>query len=103
MNHRSLPGELHDDDGRSSAAPPPHPRPRRRPRWRRPAGLLAAAALAALGCGAGSGGQPASAASQPAAMTPAQIAARATPAVVTIRGDGSLGAGFLVREDGWIA
>ncbi|XXY46950.1 trypsin-like peptidase domain-containing protein [Sorangium sp. So ce269] len=105
MNHRSLPGELHDDDRRPGAAPPPRPHPPRRPVWPRLAGLVAAAAaLAALGCGAGSSGQHASAASrEAAAMTPAQIAARATPAVVTIRGDGSLGAGFLVREDGWIA
>ncbi|WP_437309044.1 S1C family serine protease [Sorangium sp. So ce388] len=105
MNHRSLPGELHDDDRRPGAAPPARPHPPRRPVWPRLAGLVAAAAaLAALGCGAGSSGQHASAASrEAAAMTPAQIAARATPAVVTIRGDGSLGAGFLVREDGWIA
>ncbi|WP_433934700.1 S1C family serine protease [Sorangium cellulosum] len=104
MNHRSLPGELHDDDRRPCAAPPSRRRPPRRPGWPRLSGLAAAAALAALGCGAGSSGQPAASASQPAAvMTPAQIAARATPAVVTIRGDGSLGAGFLVREDGWIA
>ncbi|WP_437625061.1 S1C family serine protease [Sorangium sp. So ce1151] len=105
MNHRSLPGELHDDDLRPGAAPPSRPHPPRRPVWPRLAGLVAAAAaLAALGCGAGSSGQHASAASrEAAAMTPAQIAARATPAVVTIRGDGSLGAGFLVREDGWIA
>ncbi|WP_434046268.1 S1C family serine protease [Sorangium cellulosum] len=104
MNHRSLPGELHDDDRRPCAAPPSRRRPPRRPGWPRLSGLVAAAALAALGCGAGSSGQPAASASQPAAvMTPAQIAARATPAVVTIRGDGSLGAGFLIREDGWIA
>ncbi|WP_437679366.1 S1C family serine protease [Sorangium sp. So ce131] len=112
MIHRSLSGELHDDPRRSGAAsrprPPSRPRlsrpPPGRPRRRRLAGLVAAAALAALGCGAGASSQPASPATQPAApMTPAQIAARATPAVVTIRGDGSLGAGFLVREDGWIA
>ncbi|XXX79632.1 trypsin-like peptidase domain-containing protein [Sorangium sp. So ce134] len=103
MNHRSLRGELHDDDRRPSAAPPSRSRPPRRRLWPRLSGLLAAAALAALGCGAGSSGQPASSAPSPAAMTPAQIAARATPAVVTIRGDDSLGAGFLVREDGWIA
>jgi hypothetical protein len=36
-------------------------------------------------------------------MTPAQIAARAMPAIVTIRGDRSMGAGFVVRENGWIA
>lgn len=103
MNHRGLPGELHDDDQRSCAAPPSRLQPPRRPVWPRASALLAAATLAALGCAATSADQPALSASQPAAMTPAQIAARAMPAVVTIRGDGSLGAGFLVREDGWIA
>ncbi len=39
----------------------------------------------------------------PSALTPAQIAARATPAVVSIRSSDSLGTGFLVRRDGWIA
>ena len=43
------------------------------------------------------------AASAPATLTPAQIAVRATPAVVSIRGPRSLGTGFVVREDGWIA
>jgi len=38
-----------------------------------------------------------------APLTPAQIAARATPLVVQIRGPHSLGTGFLVRKDGWIA
>lgn len=41
--------------------------------------------------------------SPPATLTPAQIAARATPAVVSIRGAGTLGTGFVVRKDGWIA
>jgi hypothetical protein len=36
-------------------------------------------------------------------MTPAQIAARAVPAIVAIRSPLSLGAGFIVRQDGWIA
>lgn len=39
----------------------------------------------------------------PVVLTPAQIAARATPAVVAIRGPRSLGTGFVVRRDGWIA
>jgi serine protease Do len=39
----------------------------------------------------------------PVALTPAQIAARATPAVVAIRSPRSLGTGFVVRKDGWIA
>jgi hypothetical protein len=36
-------------------------------------------------------------------LTVADIAARALPAVVTIRTDQSLGTGFVVRSDGWIA
>jgi serine protease Do len=36
-------------------------------------------------------------------LTPAQIAARATPSVVSIRRPGGLGTGFVVRKDGWIA
>jgi hypothetical protein len=36
-------------------------------------------------------------------LTPAQIAARATPAVVSIRSPSVLGTGFVVRKDGWIA
>lgn len=39
----------------------------------------------------------------PATLTPAQIAARATPAVVSIRSPGSLGTGFIVKKEGWIA
>ncbi len=39
----------------------------------------------------------------PAPLTPAQIAARAMPAVVRIRSPETLGTGFLVRKDGWIA
>ncbi len=36
-------------------------------------------------------------------LTPAQIASRSTPSVVTIRTERSLGTGFVVRQDGWIA
>lgn len=39
----------------------------------------------------------------PRALTPADIAARALPSVVTIRTAHSLGTGFLVRADGWVA
>ncbi len=39
----------------------------------------------------------------PATVTPAEVAARATPAIVSIRTADSLGTGFVVREDGWIA
>lgn len=48
---------------------------------------------------------PSTQASAPASttLTPAQIAARALPAVVTMRTAQSLGTGFVVRSDGWIA
>ncbi len=36
-------------------------------------------------------------------QTPADITARATPAIVTVRAGDSLGTGFVVRKDGWIA
>ena len=39
----------------------------------------------------------------PRALTPAEIAARGLPAVVTMRTSHSLGTGFVVRADGWIA
>jgi serine protease Do len=63
-------------------------------------------ASAALGCStprpaANAGG--AAHAPSPRAMTPAEIAARSLPAVVTIRTAQSLGTGFIVRPDGWIA
>jgi serine protease Do len=38
-----------------------------------------------------------------APQTPAQIAAHSTPAIVSIRTPHSLGTGFVVRKDGWIA
>jgi hypothetical protein len=37
------------------------------------------------------------------ASTPADIAARGTPSIVSIRTENSLGTGFVVRKDGWIA
>jgi hypothetical protein len=39
----------------------------------------------------------------PRSLSPADIAARALPAVVTIFTEQSLGTGFVVRPDGWIA
>jgi serine protease Do len=71
--------------------------------------LSVSAVIAAFGC---HGATPAPAplppptsapAPPPSALTPAQIAQRATPAVVSIRSPESLGTGFLVRKDGWIA
>lgn len=46
---------------------------------------------------------PAAAPAPPQALTPAQIAARSTPAIVSIRSETGLGTGFVVRKDGWIA
>jgi serine protease Do len=58
-----------------------------------------------LGCAASRAPPPEVPASpaHPRALTPADIAARALPAVVTIRTAQSLGTGFVVRADGWIA
>ena len=38
-----------------------------------------------------------------AVQSPADITAHATPAIVTVRAGDSLGTGFVVRKDGWIA
>jgi len=43
------------------------------------------------------------AAPEPDDLSPQDIAARVGPSVVRIVGKGSLGTGFVVREDGWIA
>jgi hypothetical protein len=64
--------------------------------------ILLVLLLAIAGCAHAPKAQPA----QPAAhatLTPAQIAARALPAVVTMRTEQVLGTGFVVRADGWIA
>jgi len=69
--------------------------------------LALSLAVAATGCGASrsvAGPEHAARApSPPATLTPAQIAARSLPSVVTIRTAQSLGTGFIVRPDGWIA
>jgi hypothetical protein len=65
--------------------------------------FLAASLL--FGCQRASGppaGQPV-AALAPRTATPAEIAARSTPSIVSIRTEDALGTGFVVREDGWIA
>jgi hypothetical protein len=46
---------------------------------------------------------PGTAAAASSVLSPAEIAARALPSVVTVRTDDSLGTGFVVRPDGWIA
>ena len=62
-------------------------------------------ALAVAGCGGAAKDRPAESADGAATkkvLTPAQIAAKATPSIVTIRTPNGLGTGFVVREDGWI-
>jgi hypothetical protein len=70
--------------------------------------LVPMTALLLFACSASQAAPPRPAAPRaPAAsarsLSPADIAARAFPAVVTIRTDQSLGTGFVVRADGWIA
>ncbi|HEY8086240.1 MAG TPA: trypsin-like peptidase domain-containing protein, partial [Polyangiaceae bacterium] len=64
--------------------------------------LVAVLAFLAAGCASRA---PAPAVTKPVshALSPADIAARALPSVVTIRTAHTLGTGFLVRPDGWIA
>jgi hypothetical protein len=74
---------------------------------RRPlSAALLLAALAAASCRSAPAAAPAPVATAPAApatFTPAQIAARATPAVVSIRSETGLGTGFVIKKEGWIA
>src|SRR4051794_8642075 len=68
-------------------------------------------ALLAASCGAPGGGAHAVAPVATASsgvepdvtLSAADIAARSTKAVVSLRSDESLGTGFIVRENGWIA
>jgi hypothetical protein len=74
---------------------------------RRLAALLVAVSL--FGCSASHAAPPPQPPAAPRAgapvraLSPADIAARAFPAVVTIRTGDTLGTGFVVRGDGWIA
>jgi hypothetical protein len=67
--------------------------------------ISAIAALAFLGCARSTPAAvaPSVATAPPRALTPAEIAARGLPAIVTMRTAQSLGTGFVVRQDGWIA
>ena len=70
-------------------------------------------ALAASGCtsqgGAVHAQDPSSGSSQAVAearsqvRSPAEITARSTPAIVTVRTSDGMGTGFIVRKDGWVA
>ena len=40
---------------------------------------------------------------RPLVQSPAEITARSTPAIVTVRTGDGLGTGFVVRKDGWVA
>jgi serine protease Do len=69
------------------------------------------AAVASFGCGAPVPAPAATATDgaaevpepEPTTLSIADIAERATPSVVSIRSGNSLGSGFVVRDDGWIA
>ncbi len=76
--------------------------------------LIFASGLAAAACGARpaivaplpAAPPPAASAVAPAApvtLTPAQIAARSTSSIVTVRSPTGLGTGFIVKKEGWIA
>lgn len=64
--------------------------------------ILLVVPLALAACAHAPKAQPAPPAAH-ATLTPAEIASRALPAVVTMRTAQSLGTGFVVRADGWIA
>ena len=78
--------------------------------------LVVALGLTAISCGAGPAlvvpAAPAptpppaptvAAVAAPVTLTPAQIAARVTPSIVSIRSPTGLGTGFVVKKPGWIA
>ena len=66
--------------------------------------LLLVSLLSVAGCSSRANA-PAAAATSAAvpSLTPAQIAKRSTPGIVTIKSPDGLGTGFVVRADGWIA
>ncbi len=66
------------------------------------AATLSCLLLLPLGCAGRAATVPAAPAA-PLTLTPAEIAARGLPSVVTMRTSHSLGTGFVVRADGWIA
>jgi hypothetical protein len=68
--------------------------------------MVAMVASVLLGCASRAApvaAPPEHAPAAPHALTPADIAARSLPSVVTMRTARTLGTGFIVRADGWIA
>jgi serine protease Do len=64
--------------------------------------LLLPAVLALAACHAQTSAPPPVAPAGPVKLSPAEIAERATPSIVSIRTPEGLGTGFVVKEDGWI-
>lgn len=71
---------------------------------------LIAAATLSLACGASPSAKPGDATSgspnevdASASLSPAEIARRTLPAIVSLEGPSSQGTGFVVRADGWVA
>jgi serine protease Do len=58
--------------------------------------------MALAACRASTGNAPPPATAGPVKLTPAEIAERATPSIVSIRTPDGFGTGFVVKEDGWI-
>jgi serine protease Do len=66
-------------------------------------GLLLSVAVGLAGCTRASAPNAADAeTSAQAKLTPAEIAERSTPAIVSVHTKAGLGTGFVLREDGWI-
>jgi serine protease Do len=65
--------------------------------------LLLSVAIGLAACARTNGSRPAAGEEDTArALTPAEIAERSTPAIVSVHTEGGLGTGFVLREDGWI-
>ncbi len=65
--------------------------------------LLLVSLLSVAGCSRRSAPATAPTPAVAPSLTPAQIATRSTPGIVTIKSPEGLGTGFVVRADGWIA
>ncbi len=66
-------------------------------------GLLLSVAVGLAACARASApNSPDDESSEQVKLTPAQIAERSTPAIVSVHTEAGLGTGFVLREDGWI-